>query len=153
MPNITRRQPLVSPAAFLVAAILTHSGEFQAAMAQTPADASNPTVQHLLREIGTLKEEVRYLRRQDVARQAWEDSVIERLPEVSTHLAAERKWLADQGDPANPSYDVQQDSVCPTKPCDCRCYPCQCPLAEAPCIDCPRVSTLNPYFNVHVFGR
>ena len=40
--------------------------------------------------------------------------------------------------------------------CDCNgccgCYPCQCPLPQAPCIDCPRVSTLNPYFNVNVFG-
>ena len=34
----------------------------------------------------------------------------------------------------------------------CNCYPCQCPPPEAPCIDCPRVSTLNPYFNVSIFG-
>lgn len=27
-----------------------------------------------------------------------------------------------------------------------------CPQPEAPCIDCPRVSTLNPYFNASVFG-
>jgi hypothetical protein len=152
MPNITRRQALVSPGAFLVAAILTHSGEFQAAVAQTTTGASNPTVEHLLREIGTLKEEVRYLRRQDVARRAWEDSVIERLPKVSTHLATESTRLPEQSDGANPSCNVEQEPVCPTKPCGCRCYPCQCPLAEAPCIDCPRVSTLNPYFNVHVFG-
>jgi hypothetical protein len=143
---------MVAPAAFLIAAILTHSGEFQAAMAQMPTDAADPTVQHLLREIGALKEEVSYLRRRDAARQAWEDSGIERLPKVSTHLTAESTWLPEQSDAANPSCDVEQVSVCPTKPCGCCCYPCQCPLAEAPCIDCPRMSTLNPYFNVHVFG-
>lgn len=36
--------------------------------------------------------------------------------------------------------------------CHCQCYPCLCPLPEAPCIECPHVSTLSPYFNVSVFG-
>lgn len=29
---------------------------------------------------------------------------------------------------------------------------CQCPLEPAPCIDCPRVSTLSPNFNIKMFG-
>ena len=36
--------------------------------------------------------------------------------------------------------------------CTCGCYPCQCPPTPAPCIDCPHVSTLSPYFNLRVFG-
>jgi len=109
-------------------------------------------VRYLLEEIGALKEEVRDLHRRDVARQAWENAVIERLPKVSGHFVGGSPSLPDQGDPANPPYDVEQKPGCPTKPCDCRCYPCQCQQAESPCIDCPRVSTLNPYFNVRVFG-
>ena len=36
---------------------------------------------------------------------------------------------------------------------ECRdCSRCQCPPPEAPCIDCPHVSTLKPYSNLHIFG-
>lgn len=40
------------------------------------------------------------------------------------------------------------------KSCGSKCdgYHCQQLLPDAPCIDCPHVSTLNPYFNVHIFG-
>lgn len=38
-------------------------------------------------------------------------------------------------------------------PCECcHCWPCECPTEPAPCIDCPHVSTLLPYWNVHIFG-
>jgi hypothetical protein len=37
--------------------------------------------------------------------------------------------------------------------CDSKCIlGCRCPQKEAPCIDCPRVSTASPFFNVNVFG-
>lgn len=36
--------------------------------------------------------------------------------------------------------------------CGCLCHGCVRPICPAPCLDCPRVSTLNPYFNVQVFG-
>ena len=32
------------------------------------------------------------------------------------------------------------------------CNSCQCPLPNAPCLDCPRISTQSPYFNINVFG-
>lgn len=36
--------------------------------------------------------------------------------------------------------------------CGCSCHSCNCPLPQAACIECPRVSTLSPYFNINVFG-
>ena len=36
--------------------------------------------------------------------------------------------------------------------CGCSCHSCCCPLPQAPCVDCPRVTTASPYFNVSVFG-
>ena len=47
--------------------------------AQTREDASASSTPDLLREIETLKEQVRYLERRDTARQAWEQSIIKRL--------------------------------------------------------------------------
>src|SRR5262245_14911878 len=40
---------------------------------------------------------------------------------------------------------------CADCPC-CHCYPCECPQQPAPCIECPHVSTLLPFWNVNVFG-
>lgn len=39
----------------------------------------------------------------------------------------------------------------------CRCghcglYSCQCPQEPAPCVECPHVSTLQPYWNLSIFG-
>src|SRR5262245_8533949 len=39
---------------------------------------------------------------------------------------------------------------CPC-PC-CHCAPCECPTQPAPCIECPHVSTLLPFWNVNIFG-
>lgn len=36
--------------------------------------------------------------------------------------------------------------------CHCSCDSCLCPLPQAACVDCPRVTTLSPYFNVNLFG-
>ncbi len=41
---------------------------------------------------------------------------------------------------------------CDCQPCCGKCYQCLCPLDDAPCIDCPRVSTLGTNYNVSVFG-
>ncbi|WP_145084461.1 hypothetical protein [Anatilimnocola aggregata] len=40
------------------------------------------------------------------------------------------------------------DCVCPT----CRCATCECPVKPAPCQPCPHVSTLQPFWNVNIFG-
>ncbi|KAA5539208.1 hypothetical protein FYK55_25135 [Roseiconus nitratireducens] len=36
--------------------------------------------------------------------------------------------------------------------CGCLCHHCVPPICPAPCVECPRVTTLNPYFNINVFG-
>ena len=37
--------------------------------------------------------------------------------------------------------------------CGCGgCYSCQCPTPDAPCIDCPRVTTLRPFSNLRIYG-
>lgn len=50
--------------------------------------------------------------------------------------------------------EVEQNTVVSgaVRDCGCRCFPCQCPLPSAPCIECPHVSTLNPNFNLRIFG-
>jgi hypothetical protein len=40
------------------------------------------------------------------------------------------------------------DGPCPC----CHCAPCECPVQPAPCIECPHVSTLLPFWNVNIFG-
>jgi hypothetical protein len=151
---LTKKAPhgLTVPAILLIGLVVASAYGVQTAVAQTTTDASSDTVQHLLGEIEALKGEVRYLRRQDVARQAWEDSVIKRLPQVEARFVQESSWPLEPGDEEPSPFVGEQKVGSGAKTCDCCCYPCQCPLPEAPCIDCPRVSTLNPYFNVHVFG-
>lgn len=46
------------------------------------------------------------------------------------------------------STEVCDDCGCPS----CGCYPCQCAQQPAPCVPCPRLSTVSPYWNVGVFG-
>ena len=120
-------------------------------VAQTPSEATTPIVQELLREMDALKTEVNTLRRQEAERQVWEASTLERLPDVNAHLVADSTWSTEKGTADKLSLDA-----CPKldgcKSGGCGCYPCQCPLTQAPCIDCPRVSTLSPYFNVNIFG-
>ncbi|MCP4890852.1 MAG: hypothetical protein GY904_30175 [Planctomycetaceae bacterium] len=36
--------------------------------------------------------------------------------------------------------------------CSGCCHSCQCPLPEAPCVDCPRITTLNSNYNISIFG-
>ena len=41
---------------------------------------------------------------------------------------------------------------CTCQPCCGRCYQCLCPLEDAPCLECPHVSTLGTKYNIQVFG-
>src|SRR5262245_23115543 len=55
---------------------------------------------------------------------------------------------------APPTAIPQQFGGLPTDadcPC-CHCYPCECPEQPAPCLECPHVSTLQPFWNVSIFG-
>lgn len=47
--------------------------------------------------------------------------------------------------------DTAANNICETCP-NCSCNPCQCPLPQAPCVECPHATTLNPYYNIYFFG-
>ena len=79
-------------------------------------------------------------------------SVLSRLPSPGVVLASGTYEDESVIKPALASVGVHKRPHCVRKSCCCNCYPCECPLPEAPCIECPRVSTLSPYFNVSVFG-
>lgn len=111
------------------------------AQAQVPSGTPEPTVLDLVRQINDLKDEVRLLRQR-------QDAAIDRLPATNASL---RSNTFNEDTAALEQQEPWQTSP-HGKKCSCQHYPCECPLPEAPCIDCPRVSTLNPYFNVQIFG-
>jgi len=71
-------------------------------------------------------------------------------------LASFRKFSASECDMicGEPCCEGCRVSNCRGKSghCLCSCHSCNCSLPQANCIDCPRVSTLSPYFNINVFG-
>jgi len=132
-------------AAALVSAGLPRATLAQVALAQGATDASDSVVQDLVDQVNALQDEVRHLRTR-------QESVLDRLPATEISLREESGlWAGD--DLSVGQFESFQKSA-GSKSCSGKCggYPCQCPLQEAPCIDCPRVSTLNPYFNVSIFG-
>lgn len=97
----------------------------------------------------------------DSQREAGEHSVLNRLPDPqieaadvtrdSHHAIGTEPALCDHlGKPGCDHPSCAGD--CRQYSCHCGCYPCECPLAEAPFIECPRGSTLSPYFNISFFG-
>ena len=48
--------------------------------AQNVTDVSNPVVEDLRREVSEIRDEMRRLRERDAERQAWEASIVKRLP-------------------------------------------------------------------------
>ena len=155
-PHITQTVVLLGVAGLL----LTSSG---ITTAQTVGDDSRNVVEVPAHELRQIQEELRFLRARDAERQAWQDSIMDRLPETKFDLVGHRRAASRSSSPQLSDCDACvtpgcacQNSSCsnPSYGCKCcgGCYPCQCPLPEAPCNDCPRVSTLNPYFNVNIFG-
>lgn len=133
----------------------------QTAVAQTQTEPSAVSVQKLLRDIEGLQDEVRYLRERDTDRQAWEESLFKQMPQpfIRSVSATESSFdSAPDGNSEAPTTGTGNLSCVPSQYDSCGEYGCgalnggQCPLSEAPCIDCPHVSTLSPYFNVSIFG-
>ncbi|MFZ5833188.1 MAG: hypothetical protein ACOY3P_24130, partial [Planctomycetota bacterium] len=134
----------------VVALILAGIACARTASAQSlPASDDVSTADMLLR-MEQMEQELNYLRQRDAEREAWESSVVERLPEVgraASTVSYHREMPASEvcGRPCG-------HTGCPRCHCGCIGF-CSCLCTkEAPCIDCPRVSTLNPYFNVRIFG-
>src|SRR5688572_12660152 len=119
------------------------------ACAQTPVAESGQMVNVPVFQLEQIQQELEYLRARDAQRQAWEESVAPRLPIQARPVSTGAISMDNAAGLGGPSQ----------APCDecigadngCCCPSCLC-TEEAPCIDCPHVSTLNPYFNVRLFG-
>ncbi len=70
-------------------------------------------------------------------------------------ISSGRLVLATFADSAAPA-DATQNPTAPQSStdasCPCCCPSCECPQKPAPCLPCPHVSTLSPYWNVNIFG-
>ena len=124
------------------------------AMAQPVADPARSMVEIPVAQLNEIQQELRYLRTRDAERQVWEDSIMNRLPSTDFNFASHRLASGNDCDSAPQACDALP-TACRAHTsgiCCCECDPCACPLPEAPCIDCPHVSTLSPYFNINIFG-
>jgi hypothetical protein len=142
--NLNQRMTQLCGLLSLVSLLLA-STSATIATAQPVVDDSHNVVEVPLHELTQIQQELKYLRARDAERQAWEESIVNQLTTIDSELAEEDSAPDEDG----PDFPAYGECDC----CDCcRCYPCQCPLPEAPCIECPHVSTVNPYFNVQIFG-
>lgn len=117
------------------------------------------TVQVPVAQLNAIEQELHLLRQRDQERQAFEAKVMSQWATGKFEFAG-HTFRTDNAPPV-PACDVVADSVCDASVaggCDSRgcccghCFRCQCPLPTAPCLECNHVSTLSPYFNVHLFG-
>ena len=119
------------------------------AVAQTTVNQPSSVVEVPLQRLNQIQQELDYLRARDAERQAWEHSIIDRLPETDFDFVSDTYASGADGGYLSITESAQKSgNGCKS----CGGYHCGCPLTPAPCIDCPRVSTLSPYFNVHIFG-
>jgi len=124
------------------------------AAAQEPSHTPASVVEELVRRLDEQERELRYLRQRDADRQAWEASVVDRLPPTEGRFAGASNSPLDSGPLTTLENDPSQKGFAGCESCCPHCggFGCKCPQTPAPCIDCPRVSTLSPYFNVRLFG-
>lgn len=124
------------------------------AVAQAEVPASRQVVEVPLEQLNQIQDELRYLRARDAERQAWEESITSRLPSNQLDLISHGLAADGMSDFALPDSSAWQAKGHHHAACGGKCgsYPCERPLCPAPCLDCPHVSTLNPYFNVNIFG-
>ncbi len=138
--------------ALLVLGSMHWSSTAQAELSQSESD---PNVQELRQMVNSLQDEVRDLRQQ-------QETIHTRLPSENIDFVSQSQVMQQDCNSCSPACGPTCAPTCETNEtscgncCGCRCgigcYSCLCPLPQAPCVDCPRVTTLNPYFNVNVFG-
>ena len=137
---------------FLLVFAIVSVGQAPATFGQGLVPEGGDSTADLVRTIEEMQRELSYLRERDTQRQAWESSVVDPLPEVGSTAS-----------PVSYNCEIAGCETCQST-CggsSCSCHTCQavglctcvCPPKPAPCIACPRVSTLGPYFNVHLFGN
>ena len=114
--------------------------------------APRPIVEDLVRRLDEQERELEYLRQRDKQRQAWEDSVADRLSPNTDHPVATTDSAAGVKSQIPLASATLANPKCDTCCSACGGLPCKCPQSPAPCLDCPHVSTLSPYFNLRIFG-
>lgn len=105
-------------------------------------------------QLDEIQSDLKYLRKREAERQIGKQPPITRLPNTGIMLTGGGEAFDKTNEPIAPTEKTSEKTNWSGKSCD-RCgsyFPCQCPLPEARCLDCPHVSTLSPYFNVHFFG-
>ena len=124
------------------------------AAAQELSNAPAGVAEDLVRRLDEQERELRYLRQRDADRQAWEASLADRLQPPEYRFAGASSASLETGSLMTSSEEATQQAVAGWEPCcpHCGCHGCKCPQTPAPCLDCPHVSTLNPFFNVRLFG-
>ena len=139
----SRMKPLVL-VAFVLAVTVFGPGEQQRVSAQTTVPADQRVVDDLMRRVEFLENELQRVQQQPS------------VPAPAFGLVSEHYAASEEGDACNSCQCG--GTACGTGCCSCgtcRChgfYSCQCPLQPAPCIECPRVSTVSPFSNLHLFG-
>jgi hypothetical protein len=136
------------------------------ARAQAPVTTSGQVVQVPVSQFEQIEMELEYLRARDAERQTWEESVARRLPDAGITPASFETMSYTENGAGLPGCDAGLHGCNACQPTCCKpdycqecvgtSHGCQCPhclcTPPAPRVCCPRVTTLNPYFNVHVFG-
>lgn len=122
--------------------------------AQDTIPAQNPVVEDLRRQVEELRDEVRDLRERGIDYQAREAQSGEYSSTADMRQVSYPRVTSLEFSASNSFLQEQEctEANLPVCSCQCQCYPCLCPLPEAPCIDCPRISTLGSHSNVHIFG-
>ncbi len=127
---------------FLFAGDVTHvAGEETERVLEIPAA-----------ELEQIQSELQYLRHREAQRSSRENTLAQ--------LASFRDSQCDLGcdlgvsDNACDTCDGCRMSGCDSMGCrcGCLCHLCPDPICPAPCVDCPHVTTLSPYFNVSLYG-
>lgn len=136
----------------------------QPAFSNSLKESLEETVEVPRMELQAIRDELQYLRQRDAQREATDEAIIQQLANEGSWVTSQCSWGKQvHCDSITCGSELGSgccDTCCGAGNCCCgskcccsgACSSCLCPTPTAPCIDCPHVSTLNPYFNVSVFG-
>ena len=103
-------------------------------------------------QLAKIQQELQYLRQKEAERSTRENTPLT----VASFQASQCGVGCDTAacDCPGDACDACRMSDCDSQGglCGCLCHGCVRPICPAPCVDCPRVTTVNPYFNINVFG-
>jgi len=123
------------------------------AAAQGSPGLSSVSRDELLREMGPPNEDSQQPRPRETQTAGLFNLTFSEETDSDDQSITPVSWSAETPFCGDAACQSCQAAGCDANSCTCGCDPCQCATATpAPCIDCPHVSTLSPYFNVNIFG-